>query len=1071
MFDLSKDLYGSIFGVTDEEVWQMKDSPIYAQFDRETGYSVPDDWKDQAQKDLASKKINGRITGTYEVDNATNSVMYYYTDGRMVDSPDADAWEDLVASLNTKYGTVPTPYVTFINTINPITMLPMVVKNVVEPVPVFAPDKSPTMFISSADPTFAWPTLRERGGPMNFMVKELHYFDTHKILLTGDDGVDLSTVGDKTIGKHTSRLILQPTPVIIPDDAKIVVLTDNPEYSREKWERVKRALNIGEQTTYFLQASLEHADANWRKYNWPHPLRLIDNEAPSSGSVISYPDLTEEEAQTDPTTNMAFVQSKLPPDATLVRWELITTWNNQDPQYNWKFTWEVKGFPLAADGWTDKAYIFDFASSVDWMAFVKPSATNQMECGDDMTRTNQEYNYIVISEKDFDMSQWELFPNMIAFLAGYEDDIPAELVSYFEAKKPPTYEDYIRGLCIWPSPPPKDQDDGRTPKVSTRKVDGLNLNWVGMDGGRVIENMSALDVAFFTFKDLGNGKEGLNPPVYLAPGDTHLTWENDTTKFVVLLKGEIDDDVDPLDPWKAELFYDSDKGFGKVHRSLIVKNDISASFYLLILDNPTFNVSPKLTKLKARFSQIIKATAGMKCYAILRYFIETQFLMHVQLKPPSKDQEEICSWLLKTIHIHTDGGVRITPRTIRQQIALYNVGSDLTHSTRFDEIYSADYDVDAFFKAHPGFATPDTECIESYGAPTISNGGLLFGTELSIREGRENPTQWAEKYAYLGFGEEPDTQTLKELLITIGTDALKHNEEFVDDVMNNRLTDLEALPKCKAAASQHGELVHLLHLAEKLRNLRVDILMKDRAEKEDEMLMDVERRLESLPNNMWGGPMDDTVSNFLLMLKNLGAIRDHRTVVDKSALHTLNNHEALCAQACKESYDPKNRTGLRTGTSLHYYIPDISSDEMAYFYNPHNQNLLVACRGTSVGKDLEKASISTEPFLDPSTYSRAGITTTGIGYLKRKLSAAVNPMSDLYTDFMIVVGKQDGSPRHTKSFAEVKGIVDKHVVKSVTVTGHSLGGSIAVYIHQQLFLLGVESTCVIFNAGIGLDKS
>jgi hypothetical protein len=144
---------------------------------------------------------------------------------------------------------------------------------------------------------------------------------------------------------------------------------------------------------------------------------------------------------------------------------------------------------------------------------------------------------------------------------------------------------------------------------------------------------------------------------------------------------------------------------------------------------------------------------------------------------------------------------------------------------------------------------------------------------------------------------------------------------------------------------------------------------------------------------------------------------------------------------------------------------------MAYFYNPHNQNLLVACRGTSVGKDLEKASISTEPFLDPSTYSRAGITTTGIGYLKRKLSAAVNPMSDLYTDFMIVVGKQDGSPRHTKSFAEVKGIVDKHVVKSVTVTGHSLGGSIAVYIHQQLFLLGVESTCVIFNAGIGLDKS
>jgi hypothetical protein len=1075
MFNLSKDLYGSVYGASDEEVWLMKDSPIYARFSVQQGYILPDNWKELAQADLATKNPNGRITGEYLIDrdSSDNTVMYYYTDGRTVYSPDSDDWEYLLTTPRfTKYGTVPTPYVTVIRTIDPLTGLPKEVKNIVEPVPVFAPDKSPTMFISSADPTFAWPTLRERGGPMNFIVKELHYFDTHKIHLTGDDGVNLSTVGESAIGKHTSRLILQPTPIIIEDDAKIVVLIDNPEYSREKWERVKRALNIGEQTTYFLQASLEHADANWRKYNWPHPLRLIDNEAPSSGSVISYPNLTLEESETDPTTNMAFVQSKLPPNATLVKWELITTWNYQDAQYNWKFTWEVKGFPLAADGYTGKAYIFDFASSVDWMAFMAPSP--EIGCGYTLTAdsTTQEYHYFVISEKDFDMSQWGLFPDMITYIAAHEDDFPPELVNYFKAKNSPTYEDYISGLCIWPAPGPRD-DPGRTaPTLFTRKIDGLNLNQVGTDGNRVIQNMSALDVAFFTFKNLGGGKEGLNPPIYLAPGDVHPAVQDDTTKFVVILKGEIDDDVDPLDPWKEEFLYDPDKGIGNVHRSLIVKNDISAAFYLLILDNPHFNVSPKLTKLKARFSQIIEATAGMKCYAILRYFIETQFMMHVQLKPPSKDQEDICSWLLNTIHIHTDGGVRITPRTIRQQIALYNVGSDLTHPTRFDEIYSADYDVDAFFKAHPGFAAPDTECIESYGAPTIPNGGLLFGTELSIREGRGNPTQWAEKYAYLGFGEEPDTQTLKELLITIGTDALKHNEEFVDDVMNNRLTDLEALPKCKAAASQHGELVHLLHLAEKLRNLRVDILMKDRAEKEDEMLMDVERRLEETVNsNMWGGPIDEAGQNFLLMLKNLGAIRDHRTVVDKSALHTLNNHEALCAQACKESYNDDGRAGLRTGTSLHYYIPDISSAEMAYFYNPHNQNLLVACRGTSVGKDLEKADIDVEPLQDPGTYTPAGIKKWGIDSIKRKLSAAVSPMSDLYTDFMIVVGKQDGSPRHKKSLDEVNDILKKYVVKSVTVTGHSLGGSIAVFIHQQLFLSGVESTCVIFNAGIGLDKS
>jgi hypothetical protein len=34
---------------------------------------------------------------------------------------------------------------------------------------------------------------------MNFIVKELHYFDTHKIHLTGEDGVDVTTVGDNAI--------------------------------------------------------------------------------------------------------------------------------------------------------------------------------------------------------------------------------------------------------------------------------------------------------------------------------------------------------------------------------------------------------------------------------------------------------------------------------------------------------------------------------------------------------------------------------------------------------------------------------------------------------------------------------------------------------------------------------------------------------------------------------------------------------------------------------------------------------------------------------------------------------
>jgi hypothetical protein len=290
----------------------------------------------------------------------------------------------------------------------------------------------------------------------------------------------------------------------------------------------------------------------------------------------------------------------------------------------------------------------------------------------------------------------------------------------------------------------------------------------------------------------------------------------------------------------------------------------------------------------------------------------------------------------------------------------------------------------------------------------------------------------------------------------------------VDDVLNNRLTDLEALPKCRAATSQHDKLVTVLHLAERVRRLRVNTVMRRRATEDDDMLEVVADNLEKTPDNTLMVTSDPATAGFIDLIRKLPAIREHRTVVGKSALYTLSNHEAVCCQACKESYKDNGRSGLSTSTGEFYYIDSLSSPEMAYFYNPHSQHLIVGCRGTSVQKDIDKGTLETGTLDELQTVVKN--PPSMFASLKRKLSSAMSPMSDLYTDFMIVVGKQNNSPRLGAARDEVVKVVKEHAIKSVTMTGHSLGGSIATFVHQNLFEGGVDSSCVIFNPGVGMDQ-
>jgi hypothetical protein len=761
----------------------------------------------------------------------------------------------------------------------------------------------------------------------------------------------------------------------------------------------------------------------------------------------------------------------IPDGATIESWDVegnqYIIYYDVPSLYGVEFYYQLRdsSFPDMAD------YIIDFASTIDWVAFEKPGTTGTTYCGE---LPPKRYQYMVASNGPFSMDNFTLFPLLLGILNGKPR--PETMKDYPTPDALVPYLDVIRNLCYWP-------EHGFPPKI-TNEVSG-GINFVSFDANplKSIQNMSALPIVLLQF-DTGEGTLlGVHQLARLDPGAARLDVPM-SGNFAFVLAAEVEGGIpdgtfgirtesEPtageertsMDPWRNALLWDREKGFGHVGRSLVMTCKPEDGFHLLVFDNPTGLVaSPKLTKVKALFAQILSLTAGTTCYTILRAFI--QDFTYEALKPPSKLQERICDWILRHVRIDMSGaeGPKVTPHTIERQIGLYHVGKDFSKVDEFDSIYRKAYDVRAFLKTHDFKIEED--CIAPYGPPTIEQDGPYLSTEIRLEESRD--PNWAQSYSFLGMGLPDETREITSLLIALQETAgpLGPNRAIVDDVLNNRLTDLEALPKCSVSTSQHANLVAVLHLAERVRRLRVNTVLRRRATEDDDMLEVLADHLEKTPDNTLTMTSDPATAGFIDLIRKLPAIREHRTVVGKSALYTLSNHEAVCCQACKESYKDDGRSGLSTSTGEFFYDESLSSPEMAYFYNPHSQHLIVACRGTSVQKDLNKGlETGTLDDLQAAVKNPPSI----FGTLKRKLSAAMSPMSDLYTDFMIVVGKQAGSPRMAAALDEVRTVIGAHAIKSVTMTGHSLGGSIATYVHQNLFGK-VDTSCVIFNPGIGMDQ-
>jgi pimeloyl-ACP methyl ester carboxylesterase len=148
----------------------------------------------------------------------------------------ASEWDGFAEQIANWYGGCPMYEFNDVTYVQKDTGISRTVRTRAVPVPIFAPGRSPTMFVSSLDPTFAWPTLAVRGGPMSNFNDETKYFEQYNICYQPHpSSSDLMNIKDwrnaikdvsctPTFGGKRCRFILtvDTTPLFAVPDGKLV---------------------------------------------------------------------------------------------------------------------------------------------------------------------------------------------------------------------------------------------------------------------------------------------------------------------------------------------------------------------------------------------------------------------------------------------------------------------------------------------------------------------------------------------------------------------------------------------------------------------------------------------------------------------------------------------------------------------------------------------------------------------------------------------------------------------------------------------------------------------------------
>ena len=193
----------------------------------------------------------------------------------LVESGGSDAWNNYVKQIEDSWGVCPMyehqehEYATVI-VLKEGGTAPVTGTDVTRqiPVPIFAPGRSPTMFVSSLDPTFAWPTLGMKGVKMSAFLDETAYFTDHNICFTPFPGTNegdalsewlpKATTGSggcvPTFGNKGYKFLLMPT----ENEGDLdIVLTNSSSYtiSLVQLDQLQVALNLASNESGILEKS------------------------------------------------------------------------------------------------------------------------------------------------------------------------------------------------------------------------------------------------------------------------------------------------------------------------------------------------------------------------------------------------------------------------------------------------------------------------------------------------------------------------------------------------------------------------------------------------------------------------------------------------------------------------------------------------------------------------------------------------------------------------------------------------------------------------------------------------
>lgn len=191
-------------------------------------------------------------------------------------------------------------------------------------------------------------------------------------------------------------------------------------------------------------------------------------------------------------------------------------------------------------------------------------------------------------------------------------------------------------------------------------------------------------------------------------------------------------------------------------------------------------------------------------------------------------------------------------------------------------------------------------------------------------------------------------------------------------------------------------------------------------------------------------------------------------VMDATGLKNLGQDTQIFVRCCKEAYEIRGRRQHLEDpvhNSMFWYKDELSDQDAAVYYNPASPGgsvlktpcIIVSFRGTDINLD--------------------GSRLEGEASWKGWFRSLTTSQGDAYTDLKILTGTHMLTERFEKAVRQTQTAYTKIALHNhardgqeltLYVTGHSLGGSLAMYACNKL---PAVTQCHVFNPGVGAEQN